>query len=1242
MSMRIWLCGRLRVSVDGESLEHRLERRQARMLAALLVRRRERPMRREELIEAIWPDTSWGQHEGALRVLLTAVRRAFGSEALTGRVELRLELPSDVWIDVEQAAADVAAAEHALREERVADASAAAHAAAGALAEPFLAGETASWIEDARRELDDLAVSALELEARAELSRGNPREAARAARELVNRAPYREGGHALLMEGLAAEGNTAEALLAYERLRQLLRDELGTTPSHAVSDLHARLLGGAEPEPAKPARGAPPARERGSAAGGSAAGGRAAGGSAAGGTAAGGTAAGGGAPARLPLPVALAPVDGAPFVGRAAELAALAEAWRKTRRGTRRVTLIAGEPGIGKTSLVGELARRAEADEGIVLYGRCDEDVGFAFQPFVEALRAYVAVCPPALLREQAGRGAPELARVLPEMTELIGDVTPPIRPDAALDQYLMFEAVVGFLGAVAERAPVLLVLDDLHWAARPTLHLLRHLVRSPPDMALCVVGTFRDTELPSAAVARGAPHPLTEMLADLRREPGIERHALKGLSELDVEALLGVEVDGALDLKRKSLARAVHGETQGNPFFVGEIIRHVAEAASGPGGTTSGDVDLAALGIPDGVREVVSRRLMRLSEDATRVLTVAAVVGPTVSLSLLERIPDAGATPDALLDALDEGVQARVLVESERLGGTYAFAHALVRQAVYADLTAARRGRLHRQIGGALEILYANQLEPHLHELAHHFAQSAAGEEDKAIGYLIRAGDQAQVKLAYEQALTHYRQALELLETFQDGAHLRRRVEVTISLGETQLRAGYRAFRGTLLDGARGALALGDQELLARAAIANNRGFISSIGEVDDERVRCLQDALEKYDPAPSTVRARLLGQLAVELTFSGDWDLRRRHSNEAVAMARELGDVGTLAMALCQRIAALSHASTVDQRIADADEATRIANELEDPLLTYYAETYRGFASLETGDLAAAEVHIERQHRLAVRLRQPILSWYDLIIRAKRELVSGSLVEADALAFQGLEAGQEAGQPDSFRWFAGQLFTIRLHQGRLDELVDALASAPPPEGRSRTVPLITQAFLATIFTELGREDEARAAYERMMANDLTDVPYDFSWLAVIALAAAAAARLGDRGRAAGLIEMMAPYRHRYVDMGSSWLGSVAHYLGLAHACVGDLDEAEACFRDALAAQRALDSRAWIARTKLEYAQVVFERDRDADHRDAAELTEGALESARALGLGGVIRRAELLKSGREALRAPRPGDSD
>jgi tetratricopeptide (TPR) repeat protein len=295
-----------------------------------------------------------------------------------------------------------------------------------------------------------------------------------------------------------------------------------------------------------------------------------------------------------------------------------------------------------------------------------------------------------------------------------------------------------------------------------------------------------------------------------------------------------------------------------------------------------------------------------------------------------------------------------------------------------------------------------------------------------------------------------------------------------------------------------------------------------------------------------------------------------------------------------------------------------------------------------LEIGDLGRADLHIERQHRLAVRLRQPILSWYDLVIRAKRELVAGSLAEADRLAVEGFAAGQEAGQSDAFRWFAAQLFVIRMHQGRLDELVEALEAAPRRIGRSRTVPRLTQAYLATIFIELGREDQARAAYERLMSGDLDDVPYDFAWLPVIALAAAAAVNLGDRPRIEKLISMLTPYRDRYVDMGCSWLGSAAYYLGLLHAYAGDVATAEQCFQDALSAEEALGSRVWIARTKLEHARALRQRGRDEDLDRAAELTEEALESARSLGLGGIVRHAGI--AGREggSLGSRRTSEAD
>jgi tetratricopeptide (TPR) repeat protein len=543
----------------------------------------------------------------------------------------------------------------------------------------------------------------------------------------------------------------------------------------------------------------------------------------------------------------------------------------------------------------------------------------------------------------------------------------------------------------------------------------------------------------------------------------------------------------------------------------------------------------------------------------------------------------------------------------------------------VYLDLTAARRGRLHRQVAGALEELYSDALEEHLHELAHHFAQAAPGEEDKAIGYLVRAGDQAQAKLAYDQALTHYRQALELLEAFHDLGHVRRRVEVTISLGEAQRRAGYRAFRDTLLDGARGARELGDPELLARAALANNRGFFSSTGEVDAERVRALEDALEAFDPAPSATRARLLSQLGVELIFGADWELRCRYSDEAVAMARAVGDPGTLAVVLAQRVATQWHASTLEDRIASAAEASQIAHALEDPLLIYYAESYSAHAALEEGDLARADRHLERQDRLAGTLREPILRWYDLVPRAKRELIAGSVAEADRLATKAFEAGQEAGQPDAFHLFAAQLLVIRMHQGRLDELAAALANVPPRAGRSRTVPLLDQAYRATIYCELGREQEALASYERLMAHDLEDVPHDFSWLPVAALAAGACAALADVDRAARLIAMLEPYRGRYVDMGSSWLGSTDRYLGLLYVCLGRVDRAEECFRDAIAAHRSLGALAWLARTQLDYARVLRERGLPPDLAAAAELSQEAVERARSLGLDSILARADV-----------------
>jgi tetratricopeptide (TPR) repeat protein len=297
-----------------------------------------------------------------------------------------------------------------------------------------------------------------------------------------------------------------------------------------------------------------------------------------------------------------------------------------------------------------------------------------------------------------------------------------------------------------------------------------------------------------------------------------------------------------------------------------------------------------------------------------------------------------------------------------------------------------------------------------------------------------------------------------------------------------------------------------------------------------------------------------------------------------------------------LTQRIPTIWHASNIEDRAASAAEAAEIARALDDPLLSYYSEAYCGSAALEQGDPARADRHLARQHQLAVTLRQPILQWYDLVMQAKRELVAGSLDDAEQLALKGFEAGQEAGQPDAFQLFAAQLFVIRLHQGRLEELADAIVGAPRRAGASRTVPMLVHAFMATIYCELGREADARPPYERLIANDLDDVPSDFSWLTVIALAGAACARLGDHARAERLLSMLEPHRRRYVDLGSAWLGSTERYLGLLHACIGRYEEAERSFEAAIAAHRSVGATHWLALAERDYARMLRERGLEGD----------------------------------------------
>ncbi|MGH9021568.1 MAG: ATP-binding protein, partial [Acidimicrobiia bacterium] len=429
-------------------------------------------------------------------------------------------------------------------------------------------------------------------------------------------------------------------------------------------------------------------------------------------------------PALVPLPSLLAQA-GRIFVGREEELERLSRLWKGAVAGERWAALLAGEPGIGKTRLAAELARAVYAEGAVVLAGRCDEDLGVPYQPFVEALRQYVAHAPAARL----GRHGGELTRLVPELSQQVSGLAPPLRSDPETERYRLFDAVAAWLADVSADTPVLVVLDDLHWAAKPTLLLLRHVLHSPESLRLFFVVTYRDTDI-------GRGHPLTELLADLRKVQGVERFPLTGLDRAAVAAFIDRAAGHALSEEDETLPRAVWAETEGNPFFVAEVLRHISES----GGVEHRDglwvmnAPVEELGIPEGVRDVVGRRLSRLSETTNRALGLASIVGPEFDPAVVRAAGDLD--EQTLFSSLDEAVGARILSEVPGTGARYRFAHALIRATLYDEITAARRVALHQRVAEALETIYAGALDDYLPALAHHWSRASvpAAQADRAI----------------------------------------------------------------------------------------------------------------------------------------------------------------------------------------------------------------------------------------------------------------------------------------------------------------------------------------------------------------------------------------------------------------------------------------------------------------------------------------------------------------------------
>jgi class 3 adenylate cyclase/tetratricopeptide (TPR) repeat protein len=923
--------------------------------------------------------------------------------------------------------------------------------------------------------------------------------------------------------------------------------------------------------------------------------------------------------AGLPLPPRLAVEPAVAFVGRQAERDVLAQAWKGAQQGSRAVVLIGGEPGMGKTRLATEAARAAHREGATVLLGVCDEDLAVPYQPFVEALRHFLAVAPADHLADRLGERAGELVRLVPELAQRLPGLAPLPAADADTERYLLFEAVAGFLAAASRECPTLLLLDDVHWATKPTLLMLRHVVRSAAALSLLVVVTYRDADLTRT-------HPLTELLADLRRESGVERVALRGFS--DAEAVTFVEAVAGHQMAEDAevgLAQAVHAESEGNPFFMREILRHLAESGAvfqeDGRWTYRGDVE--ALGIPESVREVIGRRLSRLSESTGRLLTLGAVIGRSFDLAVLGDL--AGMPLLAVIDGIEEAAAAALVREVPGAAGRYTFAHALVRHTLYEELSAPRRMELHRAVGATLESLAGTRRGEYSAELAHHWLAAipalgvTVADTDKAAEYAEQAGLRAMASLAYEEAVGHFEGALRAVALLGDVAP---RARLLANLGEAQRCAGDPAHRDTLLEAGRLALERGDAELAARAALANQRGQYSRIGSVDPERVAALETTLQALGPEDTPARARLLASLASELHFT---HVSRPHDlvQEALAVARRLGDPTTVAQVLAAGWFANWTPDNLAERSEIAEELSWLAGELGDRILEFHAGVALYLTAAQRGDLEQADAGLDACIRVAEELGQPVLRWRAAFTRAGRALWAGRLAAAEECGSEALHWGEVLGLPDGLIYGQASIALVRMFQGRTGEAEELMR--PLLEDFGSGVGVI-RAMVAWSYADLGRIDEARALLEEHRGPGFTELPRDYLWLLSVAVSARVCATLGDAEMAAELTALLLPHRPEMVQSQSIFLGPVAHYLGLLATTLGQLDEANDHFAASVASEERIAARAMLVHTQLEWARTLLLRRQPGDTDQARDLLTAAQAGARELELTGLEPRIAAL----------------
>ncbi|MBI4518684.1 MAG: AAA family ATPase [Deltaproteobacteria bacterium] len=903
------------------------------------------------------------------------------------------------------------------------------------------------------------------------------------------------------------------------------------------------------------------------------------------------------------------------FVGREREMQVLRSAVEGTLAGRGRLVLLAGEPGIGKTLTCEEVAAYARRRAAQVFWGQCYEGEGApAFWPWAQVLRASQ--------RQLGGAGAElahvELAQIVPELRQQVPELPSATRLDSPEARFRLFESVRRFIEQLSQRAPLVIILDDIHCADRSSLLLLQFLAHELRGLPVLILGTYRDTEL-------RAQQPLAVTVAEALREPGTERITLAGLGEAEVGRFIELSAGARA---AAALVAAVHQRTEGNPLFVSEVLRGLL--AEGGTGAIRDPGSLVDLPVPPTVQAAIGRHLAPLSPECHALLGAAAVLGREFSLDLLEAVTSSVTPPDLtsiketrrrVYATAQEAVSSRVIVPIAGMAGCYRFAHALIRDALCTELEPGVRARLHGLVGNALERLPT--AGEHVNELAYHFFE--ARDAGRASAYARRAGDRALAMFGYEEAIRLYQRAL-IAQTWQVVDNAGERCEVLLALGEAYRRAGsMQQARANFERAATLARAQAAPERLARAALGY-AGLYVEIGTIDHRSAALLEEALALVGE-DGTLRARLLASLALQLSYSVHRERSASLSGEAVAIAQRVGDAAALAYTLGVRYVTAPVAQAPREQLATASEMVAAAQTANEPTLMAEGRGWRIESLLVLADRAAIDAEVELHRQLAQSLHEPVYLWLSTMFQAMQALMAGRFDDAERLALSALSLGQSAQNPNAQQAFAAQMFILRGHQGRLAELEAVLNEMV---ARYPGLP-VWRASLAHLYCEIGQRARAQEEFARLAAAGFA-ASQDSTLLIRLALLAQTCAALSDAARARPLYELLRPYGNRNIAVagGATSFGAVARYLGLLATTLRNWDQAERHFVDALATNGCMGAQPFVAHTEYDYAAMRFARGLPGDREQAASLCSLALARAREIGMKGLVERAEAL--GREA----------